>query len=232
MRIALCLTGQPKHSMFCFPYVYDAFINNSHTVDVFIYSWNDFRASSLYKPKRFQIENEVESEIYIENKFNLKEKSPLTKTELNIFKMFFCIKGCFDLVDSQDYDVIIRSRLDLIFSEKINLDVLLKSFFDSHCDLYIPRHKFNTCSSGVFDQLAFGTYDSMKKYSNFFEELGRFFDLNPTFRRTEDMLCSYLREQHLVITETPYIDFKLTRGVKAEFNIESFLDGGSTFLSE
>ena len=52
MKIALCLSGKPRSSMFCYPYIYDAFMNNEHQVDVFIHSWNECRALDLYRPKK------------------------------------------------------------------------------------------------------------------------------------------------------------------------------------
>ena len=32
-KIALCLSGKPTSSMFCFAYIYDAFLNNNYNVD-------------------------------------------------------------------------------------------------------------------------------------------------------------------------------------------------------
>ena len=40
-KIALCLSGKPTSSMFCFAYIYDAFLNNNYNVDVFIHTWWD-----------------------------------------------------------------------------------------------------------------------------------------------------------------------------------------------
>jgi len=58
LKIALCISGKARSSMFCFPYIYDAFMNNIYNVDVFIHTWNECRVIDLYRPKRVEIESE------------------------------------------------------------------------------------------------------------------------------------------------------------------------------
>ena len=39
-KIALCLSGEPRSSMFCFPYIYESFLDLGfeYEVDVYIHS--------------------------------------------------------------------------------------------------------------------------------------------------------------------------------------------------
>ena len=38
-KIALCLSGEPRSSMFCFPYIYESFIDlgDKYEIDIYIH---------------------------------------------------------------------------------------------------------------------------------------------------------------------------------------------------
>lgn len=58
MKIALCISGQFRNSMFCFPNIYRSFILNYNT-DVFIHSWEySEELFDLYKPTKIILDNE------------------------------------------------------------------------------------------------------------------------------------------------------------------------------
>jgi hypothetical protein len=66
LKIALCLSGEPRSSMFCFPYIYESFINlgPQYEVDVYIHSWKNFRALPLYNPKSIKIEPNKTQQVF------------------------------------------------------------------------------------------------------------------------------------------------------------------------
>ena len=71
IRVALCLSGEPRSSMASFPYIYEAFLkdNDTYDIDVYSHSWKGFRALDLYKPKNSQIES-INEPIFINNIIN------------------------------------------------------------------------------------------------------------------------------------------------------------------
>ena len=76
------LSGEPRYSMFCFPYIYESFINlgNKYEVDVFCYFRKPFRAFYSYKPKSYLYDTFYEKEVW---KFidNIKLPDVLQKTK-------------------------------------------------------------------------------------------------------------------------------------------------------
>ena len=130
IKVALCLSGEPRSSMFCFPYIFESFINlgSQYEVDVYIHSWKGFRALSLYKPKNFQIDNSIDEDKYFRNYVNtltsqlqpskllleyLKANKAYTTNSSslkNTILMFTSIQKSFNLI-RDPYDIYIRSYI-------------------------------------------------------------------------------------------------------------------------
>ena len=53
IKIALCISGEPRSTMASFPYIYETFLldNPIYQTDVYLHSLKGFRALPLYKPK-------------------------------------------------------------------------------------------------------------------------------------------------------------------------------------
>jgi hypothetical protein len=169
-KIALCISGKPRSSMFCFPYIYDAFMNSGYDVDVFIHTWNHCRAIDLYKPKKIEIESDKDVLDAIMPQLNLQGVLIEGNVYHNVL-MYYSIKKCFDLID-EDYDIVIRSRFDLLLQPKFNLSEIVDSLLKKDYDIYIPNEEFNM--GGYNDQMAIGRYNSMKIYSDTFFNLNEF----------------------------------------------------------
>ena len=115
IKIALCLSGEPRSSMFCFPYIYETFLkpNDFFETDVYLYSFKGFRAVPLYNPKDIIINNDNETEIFkswfnqknqfdkeVRDKFkNSTDPVSLHSDPLkNLFLMFYGINNCMNLI--------------------------------------------------------------------------------------------------------------------------------------
>jgi len=120
VKVALCLSGLIRNSFFCFPYIYNSFLNNDYNVDVFVHTWNESPVLDLYKPKAIRIENQNEVLNAILPQIHLNKNITIEGNILNNISMYYSIKRCSDLVDDS-YDIIIRCRFDLLLQEKINL---------------------------------------------------------------------------------------------------------------
>jgi hypothetical protein len=207
MKIALCLSGKVRSSMFCYPYIYDAFMNNEHEIHTFIHSWAHSRVFDLYKPKVLQINSDTDALNSILPMLDLNN----IKIEGNIHHnvlMYYSIKSCFDLIDDV-YDIVIRSRFDLLLQPKFDIQSILNDLINKKYDIYIPNEEFNM--GGYNDQLAIGTYDAMKIYSDTFfnlnefaHELGRW--------HPETFLGKQLKDNNIKIHQTHW-DYRIVKNV-------------------
>jgi len=207
LKIALCISGKARSSMFCFPYIYDAFINNAYNVDVFIHTWDECRAVDLYRPKKIEIESEQDVLSAIIPQLSLHN----IRIEGNVYHnvlMYYSIKKCFDLID-KDYDIVIRSRFDLLLQPKFDLTKIVRGLLNNEYDMYIPNVEFNM--GGYNDQVAIGTYQSMKIYSDTILNLNQF--ANDLGRwHPETFLGKQLDDNNIKVYQN-HVDYRLVRNV-------------------
>ena len=186
IKVALCLSGEPRSSMFCFPYIYEAFLkpNPLFKTDTYIHSWKNFRALDLYNPKNYKIQNTNDG--FIGDIINTLNFSPSLQEQLSYYnlhtkstnflfnqiKMFYSIKECFNLIQ-EDYDIIIRCRYDLIFLNRDFIQSIIYSIINNDYNIFIPYSGFPKInqSKGYNDQLAIGDLSSMNVYSNIINHL-------------------------------------------------------------
>jgi hypothetical protein len=210
MKIALCISGKPRSSMFCYPYIYDAFMNNKHQVDVFIHSWNQCRVLDLYKPKKLEINSDSEALNMLLPMLNLNGIKIEGNVQNNIL-MYYSIKRCFDLIEGE-YDAVIRTRFDLLLQPKFDIESILNDLSNKKYDIYIPTEEFNM--GGYNDQLAIGTYDAMKIYSDTFLNLNKFAHELGRWH-PETFLGKQLKDNNIKVHQTNW-DYRLVRNVNVE----------------
>jgi hypothetical protein len=210
MKVALCISGKPRSSMFCYPYIYDAFINNEHQVDTFIHSWDMCRVIDLYNPKKLEINSDKAALDMLIPMLNLNGIEIAGNVYHNTL-MYYSIKKCFDLID-EDYDIVIRARFDLLLQPKFSIENILNDLQNKKYDIYIPNEEFNM--GGYNDQLAIGTYDAMKIYSDTFFNLNKF---SHELKRwhPEKFLGKQLKDNNIKVHQTNW-DYRLVRNVNVE----------------
>jgi len=181
MKIALCLSGEPRSTMASFPYIYESFLqpNPGYEVDVYVHSWKGFRALELYNPKRYLISS-IDTHSYFINFLNnlhLSSKEIIQNLSShhslthnihplkNVFLMYSSIQECFSLINEK-YDLYVRCRLDLLLENKILFSNIL-SLFNSGVDI-VTSYKLNPSINKVQidDQLAICNYKGFEVYSN------------------------------------------------------------------
>lgn len=203
MKIALCLSGIPRF--------WESFnLEDYGEVDVFIHSWKEPCSENLciqsncpnskgleyswnplildkLNPKKVQIDSLEEWSPYFErikSYFRINEG----KCRNSVIPMFFSIYRSIQLAMSGEYDIIVRSRFDIRFLQKIQYikDETVKIPDQSH---YL----------GVCDQFAYGNPSLMSKYSKTYLYLEQCPDvqLNP-----EILLKIFLRKQRIKTTLT------------------------------
>jgi hypothetical protein len=246
IKIALCLSGEPRSSMFCFPYIYESFINlgPEYEVDVYIHSWKNFRALPIYKPKKFLIQNLDNPASYINYEFKdifpvleefLKEQKELynsfterTNLFLNSLLMISSHKNCFDLI-KEDYDVYIRCRYDILFNNKFKIHNIIHDIISKKYDMFIPQKKYLNSNPHLYknelnDQLAIGNFKSMYSYSNLKHTLPNLLKLTKKWG-PEIWIRKQLEIDNIKLNEY-LLDYLLVRQVNISSNADNneFLD--------
>ena len=169
-KIALCISGKPTSSMFCFPYIYDAFLNNKFNVDVFIHTWDNCRVIDLYNPKRYEIEDLSQNDLlkFFFNQLSLPSNISIEGNISNNILQFYSNKKAFDLIPS-NYDYVIRCRFDVIIQDKFNLEEILLDLENDKYDIFFPDEVFNF--GGYQDRIYIGKYETMKNAINLIENI-------------------------------------------------------------
>ena len=195
IKVALCLSGEPRNSMFCFPYIYESLINLGplYEVDVYIHSWKEFRALPLYKPKEFKInwinEEDFYKTILIQLKNNTNQNSPNVNLELdyilqntlnvgtlkNSLLMYSSMQKCFELI-KKPYDAYIRGRFDLYFPNILTIQNLIEEVKNKKSDIILSEIRVYNEHNGYLrtlfdDKFAICNLEGAKHYFNIYNDI-------------------------------------------------------------
>jgi hypothetical protein len=179
IKIALCLSGDPRNDTYLFPYIYKHFLSNpTFEVDIYIHTWKNFESLDLYKPKKCLIEYNQEYKI-CEN--ILSQIPNLNKVKLldahngnNTILMFYSFNKCFNLI-KEKYDLYIKLRFDSYIPLSTNLSPFIKDVLENTYDIFIPKGdneskhwEYLGVLKGYNDRIAIGNYKAFQAYSNTF----------------------------------------------------------------
>lgn len=170
LKIALCISGKARSSMFCFPYIYDAFINNAYNVDVFIHTWENCRILDLYKPKRFEIEKYSQEQIlnHLVSQLQLPIDLSIEGRIDNVLFELYGNSRVFSLVPN-DYDYVIRCRFDVIIQDKFSLKEIIDDLENDTYDIFCPDDIFNF--GGYQNRILIGKYQHMNYVMNLITDI-------------------------------------------------------------
>lgn len=167
MKVAICISGEPRF----FKEGYISLKKNildHNDCDIFLQTYEGPDTEEIintYKPVNTVIDKRIKDfHITFFSKFN---RAPETNVE-NMFWMFRNIKKSIELVGS-DYDLIIRTRSDLIYQKP-----LILSRLDAKI-VHIPSG--GDWRKGIFDMFAISNVDNMRHYANVFDKLNSYIRL-------------------------------------------------------
>lgn len=193
MKIALLLSGLTRSAKLCYPNL-EKHLLSKHDVDIYIHTWdvsnvsldgtlseNDIQNEelvSLFKPKKIIIENYFDKRDFLNEKYLNYPKTEGTYDRS--ISMFYKIEECFNLVEG-DYDILIRSRMDLLLNEEIDFSSIDLS------KINVPEHQSTRHtfvenglaysippdSWGLTDCFSIGNYENMNKYCHAFSNLDK-----------------------------------------------------------
>jgi len=195
MKVALCLSGQPRSFEKGFEY-YKKNLLDVYDVDVFLHTWYyDFfdysKLIDLYKPKSIKVQKPLN--------INLERFSQYCN--YNIFSLFYGIKQSYSLLQETEndedfkYDWVVRSRYDYALNFSPDFSKLDQK------KLYVPKSlRDDICN----DQISISSSNNAELYSFTLNNIFHFIDSGCSFAG-EDLLARNLKLYN-VWNRVEYID--------------------------
>jgi len=196
MKIALCLSGQPR----CVKQGYEYHKKNLldyYDVDVFCHVWEapGVEEVELYQAIATMIEKPLTNDLSKYTRVpppqpNWKVKDPARAA----WNLTYSLMKANELCQSweEKYDWVIRSRYDFA------LNVVIPFFDDlDNTKLYIPNCRMTPQRDFGNDQFAFSSQENMNKYADCFNQIDKFYD-NGTIMIGEEMMSANWKEKGLV----------------------------------
>lgn len=209
MKVALCLSGQIRS----FDLVYQKLLDNliiPNNCDVFYHTWHSYNESkyvNYYNPEdNMCVHYGAYSNKNLEKV--IKHLKPVSFSfeepfiPQNTKSMFYSLMKSNDLKCNYErmmgfkYDIVIRSRSDILFLEKVILD---KNSVEDNI-IYLS-YRPGGCG-GVNDAFAYGKSDIMDRYSNIYEEqkdTDRIYQTCP-----EGLIYNFLLKTDIKIKKPPF----------------------------
>jgi len=203
MKIALCLSGQPR----CVKQGYEYHKKNlldHYDVDVFCHVWdtNGVEDISLYNPTALMIEKSLTNDLSKYTRVpppqpNWKVKDPARAA----WNLTYSLMKANELrqASTTKYDWVIRSRYDFA------LNVVIPFAELDSTKLYIPNCRMTPQRDFGNDQFAFSSPENMDKYADCFNQINKFYDLG-TIMIGEEMMAANWREKGLTGENLVYFD--------------------------
>jgi hypothetical protein len=207
MRIAICLSGQPRTWRWTRASLSAFFAD--HELDTYLHTWREGDPAELeavvdaYAPRAARIE---ERPLFLEEKRQLAKRFP-AGPPFPIFDMFHSIAASLELAAEagENYDLVVRARFDALFDGVWSGEVPLER------SLIIPD--LYPYSFGCTDQFAMGSLADMQEYGEASVWLNQ--GAYPTFAeqwlKPERVLRHYLEAVCGLRVETRPIAMKLLR---------------------
>jgi len=207
MKIALCLSGQPR----CVKQGYEYHKKNlleHYDVDVFCHVWDSpgVEDVSVYAPVAAMIEKPLTNDLSKYTRVpppqpNWKVKDPARAA----WNLTYSLMKANELkiINEEEtiisYDWVIRSRYDFA----INLTIPFTELDNSK--LYIPNCRMTPQRDFGNDQFAFSSSKNMDKYADCFNQINKFYDRG-TIMIGEEMMAANWREKGLVGENVVYFN--------------------------
>jgi hypothetical protein len=210
MRVAVCLSGQPRSYKIGYEYIKKNILDTAN-VDVFCHTtWNsekdEFPNLNIYKPKALLVEEPLNPDLSKYTRVpppqpNWKVKNPALATYSQLYSIHKAneLKCSYEERHNFVYDWVIRIRYDFAINAKIPFDKLDNS------KLYVPNCRMTPNRDFGNDQFAFSSSNNMNKYSKTFINIDKFYDKG-TIMIGEEMMSANWKENNLIGENLLYVD--------------------------
>lgn len=209
MKVALCLSGQPRSFEKGYEYHYKNLLKH-YDVDVFYHTWNETevlldKVRQLWQPTKITCTNVFNDGSFDKYNRTTDFRFPPKNTAHMLYSVFrsILLKKEYELEKGFEYDCVIKSRFDYALNISLPLSEIETG------KLYVPNDliKGHIQPNGIAcnDQFAFGDTHTMDLYSMTFLNIHRAYLMNFPISG-EDMLSANLQINGLVKEKLVYID--------------------------
>ena len=207
MKIALCLSGQPRSVKQGYEFV-KRNILDGNDVTVFCHVWENPEVIDieLYKPEAYMMEKSLTDDLSKYTRFpppqpNWKVKDPVRSTYNQLYAILKCneLKLVYEKENNIVFDWVIRSRFDFAINAKIPFEQL------DNNKLHIPNCRMVPSRDFGNDQFAFSSSKNMDKYADTFNRIDEFYD-SGTQMMCEDLMSANWKQKGLVGENLVYCD--------------------------
>lgn len=228
MRVAICLSGQPRNSELCYPFIMDNIVNcnKEHDFDFFIHTWEGSDGSSswessidndktdvikLYNPKKYLIEPQK----IFNNDVGDCIGDGVGNMSKRMKSMFYSIFKCNELKIEYEkennftYDCVIRIRFDLQLESPLIIDMDLNK-------LTVKDEKSHD-EWAINDHIAISNSKNMDVYSNMYNNLFKTCEIEKCRFYPEVILGRYIKINNIKLNKI-YIDCIIRRYKSFEQN--------------
>jgi len=198
MKIALCLTGQPRCYVQGFSYISKNLLSQ-YDVDVFIHTWynpevNYEELLDLYLPKSYTIDDPLTRQFA--NKYTRisNPRFPAYNTLSSFFSVFNSIflKKKYELSNGIRYDAVVRCRFDMALNFVPDFNTMEPDI------LYVPDDLMSIGNELISDHFAYGDTDVMDKYSTTFINSDSLYN-NGVVMNSEEMCSANIKFNELKV---------------------------------
>lgn len=211
VKIALCISGQPRSVDLAFPFVKKNILDGND-VTVFTFSWGkdtddgNKKIVELYKPARSVVVEQIVPDLSKYTRFpppqpNWKVKDPKLSTWSQLYAIQRCneLKSEHELTSKIKFDWVIRTRFDFAINALIPFNELDNS------KLYIPNCRMTPARDFGNDQFAFSSSKNMDEYSRCFEHIEEFYESGVQYM-CEDFMGANWTQYGLIGEKLVYCD--------------------------
>lgn len=207
MRIAVCISGQPRSYEKGYEYLKRNLLDH-HECDIFIHTWKNkvydtSKVLELYKPVNSIVEEYFGVNKELDSKYTNTpnaEKFPPSSTVCAYYSLFrSCLLKIDHEIRTRQYDWVVKTRFDYALNVRIPFDQI------NPANLYIPNCRMVPTHDFGNDQFAFGSSDIMNKYMGTYLGLESYY--NQGYQMIgEDMMMANLRYNKLTGPRLIYVD--------------------------
>ena len=210
MKIALCISGQPRMWEKGFEY-HNTNIIKGNDVTVFLHSWEMPAEQMQQISEKYQAKSFITSPnptIDLSKYANTPPPSPNWKVKdgrMSTWAQMYAIYECmrtkreYEEYHNMKFDWVIRSRFDFAINVRIPFDTLNPN------KLYIPNCRMSPNRDFGNDQFAFSSSENMDKYSYAYQHYDEFYKQGVQFMM-EDFMSANWKLQGLTGENLIYFD--------------------------
>jgi len=167
MKIAVVMAGYPRTYKICFTKFLENFIfEENSSLDFFLHFYDSELNQDIletYRPADWICEKEYYSgERYKNLSYENPEWGHIERYKYNVYSQFKNNLLAFSLIPEDTYDVVIKTRYDLLLNERFDFSKLDMNNFN------VP---FGEDYGGLNDRFCISSYYNMKFYFNFFKKI-------------------------------------------------------------